>query len=99
MLTFGRLLISTGFTTSIDLTKENVSSYEVVDETTRKSTGSAIGRGLVGSLLLGPVGLVAGAATAKSKGTHTVAIEFKSGERSLLEVDDKIYKALVRCLF
>lgn len=36
---------------------------------------------------------------AKSKSAHTIAIEYSRGSKSLLEVDDKKYKALVKMLF
>jgi hypothetical protein len=32
--------------------------------------------------------------SAKSKGTHTIALVFKDGKKSLIEVDDKIHSAL-----
>lgn len=82
----------------IELTKDNVLNYEVITEEHRKSAASGIARGLVGGALLGPVGLLAGL-TAKSKGTHTIAIEFKDGKRSLVEIDEKIYNAFIQKMF
>jgi hypothetical protein len=98
MQTFGIVSIAVGFTKSVDINKETVESYEIVDESKRKSAASAVGRGLAGSLLLGPVGLLAGL-SAKSKGTHVLAVQFKDGKKSLLEIDDKIYSTLVKKLF
>ena len=72
--------------------------YEIVNEESRKSASSAVGRGLVGGLLLGSVGLLAGL-SAKNKGIHTLAIQFKDGKKSLVEMDDKIYKELLKKLF
>lgn len=83
---------------SIPITKDTVESYEVVNEESRTSAVSAVGRGLVGSLILGPAGLAA-ALSAKKKGIHTVAIQFKDGKRSLLALDDKLYNILTRTLF
>ena len=48
--------------------------------------------------LLGSAGLAAGL-SAKKNGIYTVAIQFKDGKRSLLEVDDKIYKAIISKTF
>lgn len=48
---------------------------------TKTSTGSAVGRGLVGGALLGPVGAIIGAGTAKKK---TVTKEIDTGERKFL---------------
>ena len=53
----------------------------------------------MGGALLGPVGLLAGGLSAKNKGAYQIALAFKDGKRSLIEVDDKIYKALVASLF
>ncbi|GAA0717288.1 hypothetical protein GCM10008905_02780 [Clostridium malenominatum] len=89
--------IQTGFMKKIDLNEETVKDYEVVGDDKRTSAKSAIGRGAVGSLLLGPIGLIA-AASAKKKGIYSVAIQFKDGNKSLLEVDDKIYKSMLKAL-
>jgi hypothetical protein len=98
MQTFGIVNVAIGFTKSVEINKNTVDTYEVVDESTRKSAASAVGRGLAGGLLLGPVGMLAGL-SAKSKGTHVIAIQFKDGKKSLLEIDDKIYSALMKKLF
>lgn len=76
-----------------------VTNYEVVTEETQKSVASGVARGLAGSLLLGGVGFVAGAMSAKNKGIYQVAVEFVDGKKCLLEVNDKIYKAIVQNCF
>lgn len=81
------------------LDKGNVDSYEVITEESRKSAASGVARGIVGGALLGPVGLLAGGLSAKSKGTVTLAIQFKDGGKSLIEADDKFYKALIQKMF
>ena len=93
-----RAIIEAGIFKKVALDKSTVESYEVVDESSRKSAASAVGRAAVGGFFLGPVGLAA-ALSAKSKGIHTIAIQFKDGTRSLLEVDDKIYKAIITKVF
>jgi hypothetical protein len=93
----GQVCISSG-SKSIVLAKTIVERYEIVDEERRKSAASAVGRGLVGSLLLGPVGWLAGL-SAKTKGVYLIAVQFRDGEKSLLEIDDRIYKALITTLF
>lgn len=97
-LSGGKAVIILGMFKNLVLDKSTIDAYEVVDETSRKSASSAVGRAAIGGLLLGPIGLAAGL-SAKSKGTHTIAIQFKDGQRSLLEVDDKIYKAIVTKTF
>jgi hypothetical protein len=91
--------ISVGIIKSIDLNKKNVKSYELITDEHRKSAASGVARGIVGGVLLGPVGMLAGGVSAKSKGIYQVAIEFNDGKRSLLEVDDKIYNAIVKGCF
>lgn len=91
--------ISLGFVKQLYLNKMTVESYELITDEHRKSAKSGVARGLVGGALLGPVGMLAGGLSAKSKGIYQVAIQFKDGKRSLLEVDDKIYKAIIQACF
>lgn len=82
----------------LELTKSNVELYESITEEKMKSGSSAIIRGAFGAAVLGPVGLLAGL-TAKNKGIYIIAIEWKNGKKSLIEVDEKIYKKLITDLF
>lgn len=84
--------------TTIILDKNNVESYEVIDENSRKSATSAVGRGAVGAFLLGPVGMLAGL-SAKSKGTYTFQINFMDEKKSLICIDDKNKAILIKSLF
>lgn len=97
---FGKneVFLFTGFTKKFPLNKETVAKYELITEEHRKSAVSGVSRGLVGGVLLGPVGLLAGL-SAKNKGTHTLAIEFQDGKKSLIEVDEKIYKVFIQKMF
>ena len=97
--TSGRIFISLGFLKSLELNKPTIDSMELITDEHRKSAASGVARGLVGGALLGPVGMLAGGLSAKNKGIYQVAIQFKDGRRSLIEVDDKIYNALIRCTF
>ena len=63
-----------------------------------KSGTSAVFRGAVGAAVLGPVGLLAGL-SARNKGIYSVAILWKDGKKSLLEVDDRLYKLIVKNMF
>jgi hypothetical protein len=94
----GVIQIEQSWLTTKEIRKSTIGSYEVIDVTQRKSASSAVGRALLGSVVLGPVGLLAGL-SAKSKGTHTIALQFKDGKKSLIEVDDMIYKAIMKELF
>ena len=67
--------------------------------TTIQLNKSTIARGLVGGILLGPAGMVGGALLGKSNGVHLLSINFKNGKRSLIEVEDKIYKEILKKLY
>ena len=56
----------------------------------RKSVGSSIIRGTIGSALLGPVGLVGGALSGKNKVTSktTFLVEYEDGHRETKVVDN-----------
>lgn len=93
----GKVSIVTGLFKSFAIDNTTVADYEIIDGEKKTSASSAIGRGALGGFLLGPVGLLA-AASAKKKGVYLIAINFKDGSNSLLEVDEKIYKALIQKL-
>lgn len=78
--------------------KDTVEQYEVAGEQSQIDSGSAFNRAVVGTALFGPMGFMAGA-TAKRKGIHQIAILFKDGKRSLIEVDDRIYRQIMISLF
>lgn len=86
------------FDSNIFIDKTTVEEYQLITEENRKSGTSAILRGAAGAAILGPVGLLAGL-SAKTEGINTVAILWKNGKRSLIEVDNKIYKKIVECMF
>ena len=96
--TIGISLIFTSRNRKIPINKSTVDSYELIGEETQTSATSAVARGAIGAALLGPVGIAA-ALSAKQKGLHTVALQFKDGKRSLIQVDSNIYKSLVENLF
>ncbi|WPK12231.1 hypothetical protein R6U77_00665 [Lysinibacillus louembei] len=96
--TLGLISLNSGFKQILQLDQSTIANYELITEEHRKSAVSGVSRGLVGGVLLGPVGLLAGL-SAKNKGTHHVAIEFRDGKKSLVEIDDKIYKILIQKMF
>lgn len=99
LCSLGFASISLGLIKSIDLNNKNVKSYELITDEHRKSAASGVARGIVGGTLLGPVGMLAGGMSAKNKGIYQIAVEFHDGKRSLLEVDDKTYKAIIKGCF
>ncbi|HHV72981.1 MAG TPA: hypothetical protein GXX38_10325 [Clostridia bacterium] len=94
----GGVMLTRGFK-KVKLNKETVEAYEVITEEHQKSAASGVARGIVGGALLGGVGMLAGALSAKEKGIYHVAIKFKDGKESLLKIDDALYKRLIQDLF
>lgn len=78
--------------------KPRIESYELITEDKVKSGTSAILRGMAGVALIGGVGILAGL-SAKNKGIYTIAIQWKNGKKSLIEIDDKLYKKFVAEMF
>lgn len=78
--------------------KWTVKSYEVVSEENNISLASGLLRGAAGKIILGPWGVLA-ALTAKMKGVYNVVLQWKNGKKSLLEIDEKVYKAILKNLF
>ncbi|HIT21497.1 MAG TPA: hypothetical protein IAB56_00805 [Candidatus Scybalousia intestinigallinarum] len=70
-------------------TKNNISSYEIISQDTNKSTSSALARGAVGGILLGPIGILAGGLGAKNKTTLQIAIYWIDGKKSMIELTSK----------
>lgn len=95
---WGQVYIVLSIGKPLHLEKSMIESYEVITEDHRKSAVSGVARGAVGAALLGPIGLLAGL-SAKNKGTYNIAIKFKDGKNSLLEVNDKIYKEIMKMMF
>ena len=83
----------------IELNNTTVAGYEVITDDHRKSAVSGALRGFIGNYLLGNAGLLAGAMSAKNKSIYTVAVGFISGKRSLQEINEKIYRALIKSCF
>lgn len=95
----GKIQIVLGFLKTVDLDSKTVSTYEVLSDEHIKSAASGAARGIVGGVLLGPVGMLAGGLSAKSNDVYEVAIQFNNGEKSLLEIDGKRYKMLIKNCF
>ena len=89
----------TNSSSAIAINKNTVKNIEIIDSSKQRDTGSSIARGLVGGILLGPAGIVGGALLGKSNGIHLISIEFKDGKKSLIEVDDKIYREILKKLY
>lgn len=79
---------------NIKINSDTVARYEVIDEGEKKVAGRAV----AGAILAGPLGLAVGALSAKAKGI-LIAIEFTDGKKSLIECDQKTYKAVLKSCY
>lgn len=85
---------------SDDLTKDYISSYEVIDET--NSNKYSFWKGALGVALFGGFGAVAGIGGKKKE--YLIAIEWiypknVPNNRSLICLDEKYYKIFVKSMF
>ena len=79
--------------------KYSVESFNVVNKEEETSAVSGIARSAIGGALFGNAGALGGAASAKKNVMYTMVINFKDGKRSLIEVNEKIYKDIVEACF
>jgi hypothetical protein len=95
---FKGMFLKSGFK-KVKVDKDTIESYELVNDEHSKSASSGIIRGGVGGALLGPVGALGGALSAKEKGVYRVSVQFKDGKRSLLKIDQTLYNILMQQMF
>ncbi|KQQ36723.1 hypothetical protein ASG19_10005 [Rhizobium sp. Leaf306] len=78
---------------------DEVVSIHVVTEQNSTSILKKAGWGLIGSAVLGPVGLLAGVLGGGNRHEKIVAIEFADGKRALLQCGAKSYGDIMRLSF
>lgn len=89
-----QILIGFNPKNNIIISRDTVDKYEVVDRGEKKRAGRAV----AGAILAGPLGLAAGALSAKTKGV-LIAVKFKDGKKSLIEGDKKVCEAIQKNCF
>lgn len=83
----------------VEINTTTVENYEILSEESSKSASSSIARGLVGGVLLGPLGMVAGAVTGGKNHLYRIVVNFKDGKRSLLELGSWGYELFLKEMF
>ncbi|MBB2828932.1 UNVERIFIED_ORG: hypothetical protein GGI65_005601 [Rhizobium esperanzae] len=76
-----------------------VISIDIITEQNSTSILRKAGWGFVGSVALGPVGMLAGVLGGGNRHEKIVAIEFTDGKRALLQCDAKSYGEIMRLTF
>ena len=79
-----------------NFTKNNISSYTVIDETNKDQY--SFWKGALGVALFGGIGAVAGIG-GKNKKEYLIAIEWTDGEKSLILINDEYYKVFIKSMF
>ncbi|MCM1295629.1 MAG: hypothetical protein NC311_08800 [Muribaculaceae bacterium] len=83
----------------VPLVKRYISSYAILDENNPNSSEYSFWKGALGVAVFGALGAVAGIGGKKSSKEYLISIEWKSGEKSLILLDDKYYKVFVKSMF
>lgn len=84
-----------------NVTKDRISSYEVIDESNKDNY--SFWKGVLGVALLGEIGTVIGIGSNKKE--YLIAIEWKdhpmhiNGTKSLICIDERCYKTFIRSMF
>ena len=85
--------------TKIKFEKTDVISYELINNINNSSTWSTFVKGYVGHAVFGMPGLAAGVISSLKNVEYLFSIEFSDGKKSLLSIDQSIYKYLMKVLF
>lgn len=77
------LVIADGFFTSHKIPAAHIESVDIVTDENKASLLGAIGGGAVGTLIAGPIGLLAGAVLGGRKSATTMLIQVRGGKQIL----------------
>ena len=83
----------------VNLNRNSVLKYELIDGTNGNSFWNTFLRGYVSYAILGTAGLIASSIGSAHQRIVLVSIEFKNGKRSLIEVDEEHYKKILKVLY
>ena len=91
--------IFSGQSDGVEISRRTVRSYKIITDDQRKSAISGIARGVIGNYFFGNAGLIGGTFSAKNTSDYLIALEFFNGKKSLIDVDDKKHKLLIKHTF
>lgn len=86
---FGKVCFANGFKNNIYLNNATVKSYKVIQDGKQGGAGRVAG----GAILAGPIGALIGATTGKKK-KILIELEWKDGQKSMIECDSNMLKAI-----
>lgn len=85
--------------TKLNVDKTDIVKWELVDSQSGNSFWSSFLRGYIGNAVLGPAGVLASTMHSASAKNYFISIEFVTGKRSLLEVDDKLCRKIIQIFY
>ncbi|KQQ55809.1 hypothetical protein ASF84_10785 [Pseudomonas sp. Leaf127] len=80
----------------ISFKHSDIKSMEIASQGSNKKIDGAIGLGLAGALMLGPVGAAAGVMLAREEKEVTFMVNLKEGRTLLAATDDKTFRRMAR---
>lgn len=83
----------------VSLNRTTVLKYEIVDNQNGNSFWGAFLKGYVSQAFLGTAGLVASTLSSAHHRVILLSVEFINGRRSLLEIDESVYKNILKILY
>jgi uncharacterized protein YcfJ len=90
-----RLYTKSGLQPDARPSGRSIRTVEIATEESVKRAGGTIGGAAVGAILLGPVGLVAGALLGGQGKDITIIVEFYNGRKLLATVGSDTYKEIL----
>ncbi len=84
------------FDSVVKIDWNTIAAYKIEYKGTRQKEKGSVARGLIGGLLLGPLGFIAGAPGEET--AYGIALYFVDGKRCGIEVDESIKNAIERVL-
>ena len=90
----GTVVLKDNWGSQLELDHTSVDAYQRVDTREENKGYKLNNKSFFGGMFLGPLGLLLGMEK-ESVRIHKVAVKFKDGKKSLLELDDELYTKLL----
>lgn len=83
----------------VNLNSATIQKYEVVDSQNGSSFWGSFLRGYISRSVLGSAGLMASTIRSANRKAIWISIEFRDGKKSLIEVDEVLYRKVIKVLY
>ena len=93
-------LILEGINDNIEISNNTIIDYDIKYTEFKRDIIDIVIRIIIGVLLIGPIGILAGFTANKSFISYRlISIEFKNGNKSLVKIDNRTFKYLVEKVY